>query len=86
LSFSLGAGANVNGRLLAQPQHQIESLDQVRAASTGRSPYWIKSKNPNAPLTTGGGVGLDRMVLAKEMFEPVTLGNIRSDGCRNLLV
>ena len=56
--------------------------------NSGRSPNWIKSKNPNAPAVKreaeedwGDGRPPTRNIRA-----PVTLGHIRSHDCRDLLV
>jgi hypothetical protein len=54
---------------------------------SGRSPDWIKSKNPSAPGGEAGSRGLGSVAGQKqETFEPLTLGHIRSHGCRDLIV
>jgi ATP-dependent DNA ligase len=64
----------------------VSKLKDSRYRS-GRSPDWIKSKNPNAPAVRreaeeDWGV----VVRRRETFRPVTMGHIRGHGCRDLLI
>ena len=71
----------------------LEGIVSKRKASwyqSGRTRDWLKSKNPLAPAVTRlrrRGLGTIMVVKGKqETFAPVTLGHIRSHGCRDLLV